>query len=159
NVAHGTLVRWWIIVDSPVMTRPTTTRIEPVPPGPGPVMQEQLLPFLLNPRSYPHRPRRVQLVQTHASFVFIAAPFVYKIKNPVIFGFVDFSTLEKRWHFCKREVALNRRLSPRIYLAVVPVCRAAHGFAFGGNGEVMEYAVKMRRLSPGHFLDQLVERD
>jgi aminoglycoside phosphotransferase family enzyme/predicted kinase len=141
------------------MTRPPTTRIEPVPPGPGPVTQEQLLPFLLNPRSYPHRPRRVHLVQTHASFVFIAAPFVYKIKKQVNFGFLDFSTLEKRRHFCEQEVTLNRRLSPRIYLGVVPICRAGNGFAFGGSGEVMEYAVKMRRLSAGHFLHQLVERD
>ncbi|HXJ56473.1 MAG TPA: AAA family ATPase [Verrucomicrobiae bacterium] len=146
-------------MNSWVMTRPPTTRIEPVPPGPCPVTQEQLLPFLLNPRSYPHRPRRVHLVQTHASFVFIAAPFVYKIKKQVNFGFLDFSTLEKRRHFCEREVTLNRRLSPRIYLGVVPICRAGNGFAFGGSGEVMEYAVKMRRLSAGHFLDQLVERD
>ena len=51
--------------------------------------QEELLPFLLNPNSYPHRPRTVRLVQTHASFVFIAPPFVYKVKKPVDFGSHD----------------------------------------------------------------------
>ena len=60
------------------------------------VSQEQLLPFLLNPRSYPHRPRMVRLAQTHASFVVIAPPFVYKVKKSVNFGFLNFSTLEKR---------------------------------------------------------------
>lgn len=120
--------------------------------------QERLLPFLLNPNSYPHRPKRVRLVQTHGSFVFIAPPFVYKVKKPVNFGFLNFSTLEKRRHFCAREVALNRRLSPAMYLGVVPISVRGGRFAFGGEGEVIEYAVKMRKLSDSHFLDRLVAR-
>ena len=122
-------------------------------------LQEQLLPFLLNPQSYPHRPRRVRLVQTHASFVFIAPPFVYKIKKPVNFGFLDFSTLEKRRHFCEREVALNRRLAPKVYLGVIPITMLHGRFAFDPAGTVVEYAVQMRKLADGHFLDQLVERN
>src|SRR6266545_599760 len=114
--------------------------------------QEELLPFLLNPNSYPHRPRRVRLVQTHSSFVFIAPPFVYKVKKPVNFGFLNFSTLEKRRHFCEREVALNRRLSPNIYLGVVPISTREGRFTFGEGDEVVEYAVKMRKLSERHFL-------
>jgi len=121
--------------------------------------QEQLLPFLLNPNSYPHRPRTVRLVQTHASFVFIAPPFVYKMKKPVNFGFLNFSTLEKRRHFCEREVILNRRLSPNIYLGVVPISTRSGRFVFGTGDKVVEYAVQMRKLSEHHFLDQLVERD
>lgn len=120
--------------------------------------QERLLPFLLNPHSYPHRPRSVRLVQTHASFVFIAPPLVYKVKKPVNFGFLDFSTLEKRRHFCEREVRLNRRLSPHTYLGVVPISASNGRFAFGDAGPVVEYAVKMRKLRDGYFLDQLVER-
>jgi hypothetical protein len=120
--------------------------------------QEQLLPFLLNPHSYAHRPRTVRLVQTHASFVFIAPPFVFKVKKPVDFGFLDFSTLEKRRHFCEREVALNRRLCPEVYLGVVPISVRNGRFAFGDGGEVVEYAVQMRKLGNGHFLDQLLER-
>jgi aminoglycoside phosphotransferase family enzyme/predicted kinase len=123
------------------------------------VSQEQLLPFLLNPRSYPHPPRAVRLIQTHASFVFIAPPFVYKVKKPVNFGFLNFSTLEKRRHFCEREVALNRRLSPNIYLGVVPISTRNGRFVFGAGDKVVEYAVQMRKLSDRGFLDQLVERD
>ena len=120
--------------------------------------QEELLPFLLNPKSYSHRPRRVRLVQTHSSFVFIAAPFVYKVKKPVNFGFLDFSTLEKRRHFCEREVVLNRRLSPKVYLGVIPILRRDDSFAFDGEGEVVEYVVKMRKLSERYFFDRLVKR-
>ena len=133
-------------------------RANPWPSGNEQLCQEQLLPFLLNPMSYPHHPRDVRLVQTHCSFVFIAPPFVYKIKKPVNFGFLNFSTLEKRRHFCEREVTLNRRLSPKIYLGVVPIVRHKNSFAFGGPGEIVEYAVKMRKLSEQYFLDRLVKR-
>lgn len=119
--------------------------------------QERLLPFLLNPLSYPHRPRAVRLVQTHASFVCIAGPFVYKVKKPVNFGFLDFSTLEKRRHFCEREVALNRRLCPGVYLGVVPITQRNRRYAFGATGPVVEYAVQMRRLCGRGFLDRAVE--
>ena len=125
----------------------------------NPDSQERLLPFLLNPNCYPHRPRRVRLVQTHSSFVFIAPPFVYKVKKAVNFGFLDFSTLEKRRHFCEREVMLNRRLSPKTYLGVVPVARRNGGFSFDGPGPPVEYAVKMRKLSDRYFLDRLVARN
>lgn len=127
-------------------------------PGAAPAGPEQLLPFLLNPRSYPHRPRQVRLVQTHASFVLLAPPFVYKIKKPVNFGFLDFSTLERRRHFCAREIELNRRLSPGVYLEVVPISQTGGRFAFGPGDRVVEYAVRMRRLAPGGFLDRLVAR-
>ncbi len=119
--------------------------------------QERLLPFLLNPQSYPHRPRKVQLIQTHSSFVFIASPFVFKVKKPVNFGFLNFSTLERRRHFCEREVALNRRLCPQAYLGVVPISTAGGRFTFGVGDEVVEYAVKMRRLTERHFLSHRVE--
>jgi aminoglycoside phosphotransferase family enzyme/predicted kinase len=137
------------------MTNATTTRQT----SEALVSQEQLLPFLLNPQSYPHRPKRVRLVQTHSSFVFIARPFVYKVKKPVNFGFLNFSTLEKRRHFCEREVALNRRLCPKVYLGVVPISTRNGRFTFGEGDKVVEYAVQMRKLSDGYFLHQLVERD
>jgi aminoglycoside phosphotransferase family enzyme/predicted kinase len=121
--------------------------------------QEELLPFLLNPNSYPHRPRRVQLVQTHSSFVFLVPPFVYKVKKPVNFGFLNFSTLEKRRYFCEREVELNRRLAPGMYLGVVPISSKDGRFTFGDGDEVVEYAVKMRKLSERSFLDQLLKRN
>ena len=100
----------------------------------------------------------MRLVQTHTSFVFLVPPFVYKVKKPVNFGFLNFSTLEKRRHFCAREVALNRRLSPAMYLGVVPIAVRGGRFVFGEGDEVVEYAVQMRKLSDGHFLDGLVGR-
>src|SRR5882724_5887526 len=84
----------------------------------SPITQEQLLGFLLDRRSYSHHPRSVRLIQTHASYVFLAAPYVYKVKKPVNFGFLDFSTLAKRRYFSEREISLNRRLSPDVHLGV-----------------------------------------
>lgn len=75
------------------------------------VSQEELVAFLSDPRSYPRRPKCVRVIQTHASYLLVAAPYVYKVKKPVNFGFLDFSTLEKRRHFCQREFLLNRRRS------------------------------------------------
>lgn len=126
------------------------------PPRPG--AEQELLPFLLNPNSYPHHPPWVRLIQTHASLVFLAPPFVYKVKKPVNFGFLNFATLERRRHFCAREVALNRRLCPGIYLGVVPIARRHGRLGFGTDGRIVEYAVHMRRLSERHFLDRLVAR-
>ena len=100
-----------------------------------------LLAFLRNPASYPHRPSEVREVHTHASLVFLVPPFVYKIKKPVDFGFLDFSTLEKRRHFCQREVELNSRLAPGVYQGVVPVTREKNRFGFGGSGRSVDYAV------------------
>src|SRR5207244_6111528 len=90
----------------------------------------ELVDFLESPTSYPHRPGEVRSVQTHISWVFIASPFVFKVKKPVNLGFLDFSKLEKRRYFCQREVDLNRRLCPEIYLGVVPIYNTASGFSF-----------------------------
>jgi len=120
--------------------------------------QERLLPFLRDPASYPHQPRHVRIVQTHASFVCIAPPFVFKVKKAVDYGFLNFSTLERRRHFCEREVELNRRLSSGVYLGVIPISRVNGSFTFGAAGDIVEYAVKMRRLSAGGFLNERIRR-
>src|SRR5262245_10118933 len=121
--------------------------------------QQKLLHFLLKPGSYPHHPRKIRLVQTHSSWIFMAPPFVYKVKKPVNLGFLDFSTLEKRRHFCEREVVLNRRLAPNMYLGVIPISVKSSQITFLKGKQIVEYAVKMRKLSEQHFLDKLVERD
>lgn len=112
-----------------------------------------LLAFLRDPSSYPHHPRDIREVHTHGSLVFVVSPFVYKIKKPVNLGFLDFSSLEKRRYFCEREVQLNSRLSPGIYLGVESITREDDGFAFGGSGPLVEVAVKMLELSADGFLD------
>src|SRR5688572_14286549 len=107
----------------------------------------QLIQDLSRPTAYSHPLKNVDVVQTHISVVFLAGPFVYKVKKPVQLGFLDFSTLEKRHYACDQEVLLNRRLAAQVYLGVVPVVRSAAGtLRFEGEGEVVEWAVKMRRL-------------
>ncbi len=112
-----------------------------------------LLAFLRNSASYPHHPQEVRELHTHASLVFIVPPYVYKIKKPVDLGFLDFSSLEKRRHFCAREVELNSRLAPGIYLGVETITQQGGGFAFGGDGPVVEVAVRMCLLSADGFMD------
>ena len=118
----------------------------------------RLLRFLLDADSYPHKPKHVRVEQTHASCVFIAPPFVFKVKKPVDFGFLDFSTLEKRRFYCQREVDLNRRLCPSIYLGVIPIWSKAGRFSFKEGGRIVEYAVKMRHLSERYFLNRRIAR-
>src|SRR5262249_20813082 len=83
----------------------------------------------------------------------------FKVKKPVNLGFLDFSTLKKRHYFCQREIALNQRLAPEIYLEVVPIHKTISGFSFNQEGEIAEYAVKMKELSHGRFLDELLEKN
>ncbi len=129
--------------------------------------QHQLLSFLSSPDAYPHQPETVEIVQTHISIVALAPPFVYKFKKPVDLGFLNFSTLPRRLHYCREEIRLNRRLCSDIYLGVIPLyaCDApAAGedrstepaFSFEGGPRVVDYAVKMKQLSESHFLDQLL---
>jgi uncharacterized protein len=120
---------------------------------------ESLVAFLSLPDSYPHRPPEVRAIQTHISWVFIASPFVFKVKKPVNLGFLDFSTLERRRHFCQRELELNRRLCPELYLEVVPVYKGGSGFSSEPPGKIAEYAVKMRELPHGWFLNEWLARD
>src|SRR5436309_8030766 len=106
----------------------------------------ELIEALSRPEAYPGSVEHVQVRHTHISVVFLAGPFAYKLKKPVNLGFLDFSTPEKRLHFCEQEVRLNRRLAPSVYLGVVPVVRTAQGVRFEGEGEVIDWAVKMQRL-------------
>lgn len=120
---------------------------------------QRLLDFLSDKDSYPHQPPQVTLVQTHASWVFIAPPFVYKIKRPVNLGFLDFSKLELRHEDCKREVLLNRRLAEDVYLGIEPICEHEGRLHFGGYGGVVEWMVKMRQMDPRFFLLRLMQTE
>ena len=112
---------------------------------------------LLQSRAYPHPAAEIRLVQTHISYVLLAGDFVYKIKKPVNFGFLDFTTLEKRRFFCNREVELNRRLCPDLYLGVVDHHLArTEGLAIDGDGEAVEYAVKMARMDEERMMGRVI---
>lgn len=114
--------------------------------------------FLLDPSVYPHGADSVELLQTHISYVLLAGEFVYKIKKPVDFGFLDFTTLAKRKHFCEQELVLNRRLCPTVYLDVVAITREGKGYGLAGSGEPVEYAVKMVRLPEEGMMGQVIAR-
>ncbi len=118
-----------------------------------------LVAALQNPRIYPEKPAKIDLVQTHISAIFLAGQHVYKVKKPVNFGFLDFTTLEKRKYYCQQEVDLNRRLAKKVYLGVVEV-RAHRGRVYIGDGpgEVIEYAVKMKRLPQDCMMDKWMAR-
>ena len=121
---------------------------------------EELHQRLLDPHAYPSPPGTIELRETHASCVYLTDQKVYKIKKPVNLGFLDFSTLERRHHFCQQEILLNRRFAPNTYLGVVPI-RLHNGelFVDGKEGEIIEYAVVMSRLPEERMLDRLVEQN
>lgn len=121
-----------------------------------PPQTQQVLDFLGDPASYDHHPATVTLHQTHASWVFVASPYVYKIKKPVDFGFMDFTTLEKRKANCEREVTLNRRLTEDIYLGVEAISLRDGQLQFGEDAEIVEWCVKMREMDPRDFLSHRI---
>jgi len=113
---------------------------------------------LLRPEIYPDLPREVKLIETHISLLFLTGNYVYKVKKPVDFGFLDFTSLEKRRYFCEQEVKLNRRLSPEIYRGVTVITRDQERISLDGEGAVEEYAVKMRQIPEKLLMDKLLER-
>lgn len=117
---------------------------------------DRLIAALSQPAAYPHAPGPIEVRQTHISVVFLAGPWAYKIKKPLDLGFVDYSTLARRRHFCDEEVRLNRRLAPEIYQGVVAVTDDGHTLQVEGEGQVVEWAVKMSRLPTSARLDEIL---
>lgn len=121
---------------------------------------QELQEALSDPAVYPHDVDEVEFRHTHISLVALAGKWVYKVKKPVELGFLDFSTLEQRRHFCEEEVRLNRRLCKPIYEGVVPIVDRQDTLVIDGDpsrGSIVEYAVKMKRLDPDAFLDAQVQ--
>ncbi len=112
---------------------------------------------MMEPAFYPKPPKDVTHKETHISHVFLAGELVYKVKKPVQFSFLDFSTLAKRRHFLQEELRLNRRLAPSVYLGVMPLFFDRDGWRLGGRGEAAEYTLAMRRLPEKRMLDFLLE--
>jgi len=127
--------------------------------------QSFMVEALLKSEAYPHKPQRVELIQTQMSFLFLTGDYVYKVKKPVDLGYLDYTSLEKRQFFCHQELELNKRLCPDAYLVVVPITMSLRGakrrgrgnlLCVEGEGEVMEYAVKMRQLPQERMMDVLL---
>ncbi len=121
--------------------------------------QKIMVDDLLKVDRYESRPEAVELVQTHASWVFLAGDYVYKVKKPVDYGFLDFSTPAKRLFCCEEELRLNRRLGGDYYLRVEKVVQREGGYFFGGDGRIVDYAVVMRRLPEAFLMRNLLARD
>lgn len=113
--------------------------------------------YFMKADSYDHPVTDVQLIQTHISYVLVTDQIVYKFKKPVDFGFLDFSTLEKRAYFCEQEVTLNRRLCPDIYLGWVGVHKQGAGYLLGGTDEAIEYGVKMTRMDENSMMGRVMD--
>jgi len=111
---------------------------------------------MLDPAVYNHEVGDIQLIQTHISWVILTGEFAYKIKKPVNFGFLDFSTLDKRRHNCEQELRLNRHMAAAIYLEVVAIGQADGKPTLSGDGEVLEYAVKMVQFPQDCQLDHML---
>ena len=117
-----------------------------------------LVRALQNPALYDHPVKDFQLVETHISSVLLTGDYAYKLKKPLDLGFLDFSTLEKRRHFCHEELRLNRRLAPQLYLDVIAITGSPPAPQLNGAGAPFEYMVKMRQFPQSAQLDRVLAR-
>jgi uncharacterized protein len=119
-----------------------------------------LIQQMLQPEFYPHQVKEpIQLVQTHISYVLLTGDYAYKVKKPMNFGFLDFSTLEKRGHFCQEELRLNQRGAAELYLEVFPVTQVGEKYQLGGTGEPVEYVLKMVQFPNEGLFSKMFEQN
>ncbi|MDM9553294.1 bifunctional aminoglycoside phosphotransferase/ATP-binding protein [Pseudomonas asiatica] len=118
-------------------------------------MSQALITALQNPALYPHPVDGFQLIETHISWVLLTGEYAYKIKKPMNFGFLDFTGLDQRRHFCNEELRLNQRLTDGLYLEVLPITGSVDAPQIGGEGEAIEYVLKMRQFPQGQMLNTL----
>jgi hypothetical protein len=121
-------------------------------------VQKQVVEALMKPEAYDEEPGKIEMTQTHISFVFLTRNFAYKVKKAVDLGFLDFTTLEKRRFFCQKELELNTRLCNGMYLEVVPINRL-NIIKIKGEGKTVEYAVKMKRMPQEKMMNKLLEKN
>ena len=117
----------------------------------------KLVESMMKPEFYPHAPDSVELIQTHISFIFIAGDLVYKVKKAVDFGFLDFTTLEKRRFYVNEELRLNKRFSPDVYLDILPISEVNRSLILGDTSNIVEYTLKMKRINEDQMLYKLLE--
>ncbi|WP_343117178.1 hypothetical protein [Ostreiculturibacter nitratireducens] len=123
----------------------------PSPPGTEPDLADKVR-FLSDPRSYRHAPETVEIRETHMSMVFLAGSLVYKLKKPVSYAVLDFSTVELRHEAVEEEVLLNRRLSPEVYLSALALRLDDGRLSLGPRGRIVDWLVEMRRLPDSETL-------
>ncbi|UTW09217.1 AAA family ATPase [Pseudomonas benzenivorans] len=121
-------------------------------------MSQALIAALQNPALYPHPVDGFQVIETHISWVLLTGPYAYKVKKPVNFGFLDFTELAAREHFCNEELRLNQRLTQGLYLEVLPISGSEEAPQLSGEGPVIEYALKMRQFPQDQLLGEVQGR-
>jgi uncharacterized protein len=119
----------------------------------------EVVQALLDPKIYPENTLTVDMIQTQMSFIFLTGKYVYKLKKAVNLGYLDYTSLEKRRFFSQQEVFLNRRLSPDVYLGVIPVNKNYRGISLNGEGEIIDYLVKMLYLPQNRMMNILLDRN
>lgn len=119
-----------------------------------------LIKNLISNGVFHHPTQQLELIETHVSWVILTGKYAYKIKKPVDFGFLDFSTLEKRKYFCEEELRLGQLFAPEIYLAVVPITGTIkHPQINSDTGPILEYAIKMCEFSQENLLSALLKQE
>nr|WP_249682065.1 bifunctional aminoglycoside phosphotransferase/ATP-binding protein [Pseudomonas syringae] len=121
----------------------------------GSTVSQSLIAALQNPALFPHPVESFQVIETHISWVLLTGPYAYKFKKPMNFGFLDFTTLALRKHFCEEELRLNQRLTDDLYIEVLPITGTENAPQLGGDGEAIEYALKMKQFSQDGLLSTL----
>lgn len=119
--------------------------------------QEETIAYLTRPDSYGAGIDAVERIDTHASVLFLAGPRAYKLKRAVRFSYLDYSTPALRRTACERELALNRRTAPTLYLRVLPITRAPTGLRLGGGGEAVDWVVEMVRFDQADLFERMAE--
>ena len=120
--------------------------------------QGMLFDHLKNPKFYGPHVKSVQLIQTHISYVALTGTYAYKVKKPVNFGFLDFSTLDKRKFYCEEELRLNKRLCPEMYLDVLPITQRDGTLQLDGSGTIVEYTLKMKEFPQENIMTSMLQQ-
>ena len=142
------------------MTKRRNQSAEQRDPAEHKVTLAEKVAFLSLPAAYPDATMRVEVVETHMSWVFLTELLAHKLKKPVRYEFLDFRSLEARRRNCEEEVRLNRRLAPKVYIGAVPlVVDAGRELQLGGKGEIVDWLVRMRRLPSERMLDRAILQD
>ncbi|WP_404416002.1 AAA family ATPase [Marinospirillum sp.] len=121
-------------------------------------MTDTLIQTLKTSAAFPHPAEAIQVRETHISWVLLTGDFAYKIKKPVDFGFLDYSSLDKRKHFLELEMQLNQRLAPELYLEVLPISGTSEAPRIGDASDPFEYTLKMRQFDDSQLLNALQQR-
>lgn len=118
-------------------------------------MNSELMKALTQATTYPHECAEIEVLETHISWIILTGKYAYKIKKPVDFGFLNFTSLTHRKQYCEAELTLNARSAPDLYLGLIEICGSNQSPNLDGKGPVLEYAIKMNQFGKGQLFKEL----